>query len=120
MVETAYANYFWNLGNIVTGFSVTQILALMYGLGTSERFTGKVSKNCCRISMAIVVFTAIYAYIVHYCYNAETGLISKMENVDTVMQFSYIAYIGREFAIVLFAIIGLWAVLAHRDAKETS
>ena len=75
-LERAYAEKFWQLGNIVTGFSLVQMITFLTALGTSEALQKNVKMDWAIVAGVIIGSGILYALAVVYCWRQETKLVA--------------------------------------------
>jgi len=97
----------WNIANIVTGFSVAQNLAFLYGMGRDLTFLQRESAQIkYPVAIAIMIFVLLYLGAVWDLHI----LAQDMPGVDSRIWLH--VSIGRSVAITIFgalAIAGLFA-----------
>jgi hypothetical protein len=105
-----YAKQYWQLGNIITGFSVVQVLATLLYFGTNTTLRKALNDfGATKLTIIVVLFHSIYALATWYCYVLERRLLPQEET--QILSDQRHILIGRLVAIALFGGLLLSALL---------
>jgi hypothetical protein len=99
-LREVYAENFWQLANLITGFAIAEVLATLFAVGSNPVFAKGVHDWRC----TVVVFTSIahlfYAAAVYYCLRQELKFLPQ--NAFDVRS-SAVAVFGARTAVVVLA-----------------
>jgi hypothetical protein len=105
-----YAKQYWQLGNLITGFAVLQVLATLLSFASSQPFRDVLGKfSYIGLTLIVIAFHSLYGAATWLCYHMETRLLPPSAG-QIVSDQRYIL-IGRLVAISLFGILLLCVLL---------
>ena len=115
-VTLTYVNQYSTYANVITAFSVTQIVAFLLLLLQSEPVRAGYRKPVLVITTVIlmIVFAVVYIYGVGFCHNKELTLLKEIDpsalerlrpTISTIMK-------GQSWVIAVFHLLGVGGVVA--------
>ena len=82
-IEEAYANNFWQLGNLITGFGATEALLVTLAVasrqGTLVINLGHPHRRAIAVCLTLV-FHFMLCFAIFVCYKAQMGLLSTQDH----------------------------------------
>jgi uncharacterized membrane protein YidH (DUF202 family) len=113
-----FAEKLWDLANIITGFAIAQVLATTFALvkGELPPLTGTSAHGAAFI--LTTGFTVAYIWAIRWCEREWRQLeAAKLATGQEAIWHS--ATQGRIFAVVLFTLVLLLALLGHWHGERT-
>ncbi len=109
-MQSDLAQKYWEVGNAIVAFSVLQMLAFLYSLGT-RAFREQIAKVFWLVVGAIAVSAIAYMVGVEFCFRAEMTLRQEMALTDsaaTVLRLTRWARLG---IIGIYSLFGIGVLL---------
>lgn len=108
-LEQEYAQNYWQLANLITGFAIAEVLATLFAIGTTPEFATGIHNW----QLAVVSFTAIahffYAVAVCFCCRQELKLLPA--NVADIRKGTVVIFGARATAIILSGALLIYVTL---------
>jgi hypothetical protein len=116
-VREIYAQNFWQIGNLITGFSVTEALVMILAIGSTPWFENKVRDH----RWAAMVLTAfahiVFGSVVWWCHFTEMTLLVSQKDAQGILLDVYILTLLELVAIGAFGIL-LIVVIFRADRSS--
>jgi hypothetical protein len=119
-VELQYAKEFWSLANVVTGFSIAQMIAYLLAVGaTDSKIREGVIHNLSLVITLMIMAMAFYCGIVGILCTWQLELLGQQHSTELSSKMWAIA-VARILAILGISILGLWVTwtLSEQPAKS--
>jgi len=97
----------WNIGNVITGFTVIQSIAVIYFVIEKTVFLKKWDTFVPLSIMSIVGGAALYMFAVYLCYKAEHNLRNAINEDVKHIKISTNVFIGRLVTIAIFNLLAI-------------
>lgn len=105
--QLEYAKQYWQLGNLIAGFSALQVLATLFAFASNPPFRDALSKlNYLILVIIVIFFHLVYGLAIWRCYRMEIRLIPPTE--PQILSDRRYFLFGRLATIVLFAVLLLF------------
>ena len=106
-LQVDLAQKYWDVANAIVAFSVLQMLAFLYGLGTAD-FRKQIISIFCLVTGAIAVSSLLYIAGVISCYWAERKLRGTIDsNLSSILRYTMWIRIA---IIAFYAYAGIAAI----------
>lgn len=108
-LQEEYAQNYWQLANIVTGFAVAEVIGTLFAIGSSTIFAEGVRRSRYLVVFFTLIAHIIYLWGIYFCHTQEVMLIPADE--AKVLTGIGTVFVGREIAVILSAGLLIYMVL---------
>ena len=124
MADTNFVEKVWDLANVITGFSVAQNLAVVYGMGKGD-FRNSMRSGGEHLAAAAGTIAFSVAYILAICWCGRTmapalcfDLSPTAPGQLTDCTIWHEATCGRIWTVILFTLVMLATVSSHYMTRQ--
>jgi hypothetical protein len=111
-VAVAYAQEFWKLTNVITGFCIVQSLAIYIALGPHKGdFYDAVIRNKAWVSGGTIIGTGCYLCAITFCRYAQLALLAKVGVTPDPPGIFLIWYVVQ---LIVVGLLGLFSFVVWR------
>jgi len=109
-LKEEYAQSYWQLANLVTGFAIAEALATLFAVGNGPRFAEGIRQWRWVVIPLTAVAHSIYCAAVYYCCRQELRLLPEDES--EIREGTYAVFAARAVSIIVFGVLLIAITLA--------
>jgi hypothetical protein len=102
-LKEEYAQNYWQLGNLITGFAVAEVLATLFAIGNAPVFARGIWEWRNVVVWSTAAAHSIYAIAIYFCYRQESRLLPECES--SIRRGSSTVCTARIAIVILFGVI---------------
>jgi O-antigen/teichoic acid export membrane protein len=111
MEDIKLAEKLWDTANIVTGFAVAQILAVIFALANNQMAMLSGPQAHWAAAVGTLIFTTFYLFVISWCYTEAKRLSPKHPLIWRMVNR------GRIGAVILFTFAFFVTLYGHRNEE---
>jgi hypothetical protein len=119
-LKTAYAQNLWQLANIITGFSVAQVMLILITMNTYGNFKLQIAILPYLGTVTICIAQPLLAAVVWWCHSHQINLLQPPPEVVTAIKRVRLIQIGVLAAVGAALLVVFWTTSASASMLPTT